>query len=238
MKKKIAFLLVAVLIFGTVFAVPAQANVSKSVLYPYLRNQSGSTYNDSLSKLYPGSYEYWRIRIFEEKSWVGANRPEKRMGDANIDGKVDARDALMALYYGLYGNVLTAEILSTKKTPAIIKWTSSFQGYYDSNRLEGQVNNNSFCWQYCHYNSAFFADVTKDCVVNSLDALQILKYSVGKAKNFPEGDFTTLHSRFHYYPWPTEYYPGFFGGDFINNMTDEEFCQKYNYYPDATPTDQ
>ncbi len=237
MKNKIVILLILSLLFGALFTVPAQANVSNSVLFPYLRNQSGSVWTDSWVIVYPGSYEYWRVRTIEEKSWVGANRPEKLMGDANIDGKVDARDALVALYYGLYGNVLTAEILTPAKTPEIVRWTSSFQGQYNSNQLDGLVDNAAFCWQYCRYNSAFFADVTKDCVVNSLDAMEILKYSVGKAENFPEGDFTTLHSRFYYYPWPTEYYPGFFE-DYQVDMTDEEFCEKYNYYPDATPTDQ
>ena len=238
MKKMITFLLVTMLLFGVVFATPAQARVDKHLAYAYAYRQSGSSWTGGHFKVYPGSMEYWRLRTVEEKSWVGANRPEKLMGDANIDGKVDARDALIALNFGLYGNELTNEVISPSKTPKIVRWPSYFQGYYVKNQLEELVNTAAFCWQYCRYNSAFFADVTKDCVVNSLDALQILKYSVGKAKNFPEGDFTTVHNRFHYYPWPTEYYPGFFDGDFISDMTDEEFCEKYHFEYNVTPTDQ
>ena len=81
------------------------------------------------------------------------------------------------------------------------------------------------------------ADVTGDDAVNAKDALEILKYSGGKAKNFPEGDFTSVTVRFSYYPWPTEYYPGFFE-DHLVDMTDKEFCEKYNFNLDVSPTNQ
>ncbi len=237
MKKMIAFLLVTMLLFGVVFATPAQAYVDILVLSGYVSKQSGAKWISS--KYHPGSMEYWHVRTVEEKSWVGANRPEKLMGDANIDGKVDARDALVALYFGLYGNPLTSQASSPPKTPYRLGWESYFSYMYRTGKQEEYINRDVFCWYYCHYNSAFFADVTKDCVVNSLDALQILKYSVGKAKNFPEGDFTTISRDFGYYPWPTEYYPGFFDSDEYDvYMTVEEFREKYHYYPNATPTDQ
>ncbi len=237
MKKFLICKVIAILLSVLLFTIPTQA-MSIYWLASYARKQSGYDWTNGLTTTYHvGSEEYWRIRIYEEKSWVGANRPEKLMGDANIDGKVDARDALVALYFGLYGNVQTADVCSIKKTPSYFSWESHFSAAYRNGSLEKHIDSEICCWYYCLYNSPFFADVTKDCVVNSLDALQILKYAVGKAKNFPEGDFTTISRDFKYYPWPTEYYPGIFD-DLEVDMTIEEFCQKYNYYPDATPTDQ
>lgn len=238
MKNRIVVLLILSLLFGALFTVPAQAYVNIYVLSGYISKQSGSQFT-ALDMNHPGSVEYWHVRTVEEKSWVGANRPEKLMGDANIDGKVDARDALVALYYGLYGNILTAAAVGPPKTSARQGWESQFNQIYNTGSAEKFINNEAFCFYYCHYNSAFFADVTKDCVVNSLDALEILKYAVGKAEDFPVGDFTTISRDFGYYPWPTEYYPGFFNSDEYDvDMTVEEFREKYNYYPDATPTDQ
>ena len=153
------------------------------------------------------------------------------MGDANIDGKVDAKDALFALSFSVNGNMQTRILVSGSKIAPQSLWV----GYFFDANAEGTllewVNDPEHWLTYCKYNSPFFADVTKDCVITAVDALEILKYSVGKAKNFPVGDFTTIHDRFQYYPWATEYYPGFFKDNQVE-MTDEEFCEKYNFVMD------
>ncbi len=221
MKKLISILLIMAL-FGVVLVTPAQA-VTRDLMVEYIYAK-----NPSVPKGLPesvGGYNYWKSKI-ENKEWVGENRPEPLMGDATIDGKVDARDALFALHFTVNGNIQTFLAMMREMSPGCRRWAK----YYLKDEEE--------IWlEYCYYNSPFFADVTKDCCVNSLDALQILKYSVGKAKNFPVGDFTTINEWRMYYPWPTEYYRGIFT-DLTVQMTDEEFRAKYNFYPDATPTDQ
>ncbi len=236
MKKRIISMVVAIFLITLLFATPVQA-ISLNTFSRYARQQAGSEFIAGESKYHLGSWEYWRVRVYEEKSWTGVNRPEKLMGDANIDGKVDARDALVALYFGLYGNNQTLDVAWPSKTPTVIGWNSAFYSSYKEGTLEKKINSDVFCWQYCRYNSPFFADVTKDCVVNAKDALEILKYSVGKAKNFPVGDFTTISRDFRYYPWPTEYYPGIFD-DLRIDMNDQEFCEKYNFELAVTPTDK
>lgn len=233
MKKRAIVFAACVLIFSFLFALPAGA-ITLETFRKYFRSVGASYHNSNAKNL--GSYSYWEEQI-NQKRWTGENRPEALMGDANIDGKVNAKDALFALNFSVYGNLQTATLVNGVKTPFQMRWESPLYMAYKEGTLT-KLATMEEQWQiYCAYNSPFFADVTKDCIVNALDALAILKYAVGKAKNFPEGDFSSVTVRFSYYPWPTEYYPGFFE-DHQVDMTDEEFCEKYNFHPDVTPTDQ
>lgn len=233
MKKRAIVFVACVLIFSFLFALPAGA-ITLETFGKYFRSV-GAAYHDRNAKNF-GGYHYWEEQI-NQKRWTGENRPEALMGDANIDGKVNAKDALFALYFSVYGNVQTDTLINGVKTPVQMTWDSPlYMAHRDGNLLKAA--NSVYHWRiYCIYNSPFFADVTKDCIVNAKDALEILKYSVGKAKNFPEGDFTSVTVRFSYYPWPTEYYPGFFE-DHLVDMTDKEFCEKYNFNLDVSPTNQ
>ena len=226
MKKQIIFSAFLLLLFSFVFAVPTQG-LTKETLGKYVLKEGGGTY--SVSEIRLGHMFYWEKQI-EEGKWIGQNRPEPLMGDANIDGKVDAIDALFALHFAVNGNIQTYTVVYGSRTPEQVKWGLYFDEAYHQGVLGEWEKDKEHWLTYCQYNSPFFADVTKDCVVNSKDALEILKYSVGKAKDFPVGDFTTISVRFRYYPWPTEYYPGFFQ-DHLVDMTDEEFCEKYNFEP-------
>ncbi len=235
MKKMLNCLVIATLLFSFVFTIPAQASsVDYRFLQRYVEYVGADKYDVERGL---GGRTYWQEQI-DKGLWIGKNRPEKLMGDANIDGKVNAKDALFALNFAVNGNVQTATIASGVKTPFQLGWNSDFGIRYNNGTLSDWGNSPEYWLNYCWYNSPFFADVTKDCVVNSLDALQILKYSVGKAKNFPVGQFNSITIRFQYYPWYTEFASGSFNSFEVINMTEEEFCKKYNYYPDATPTDQ
>lgn len=220
MKKQVLWFVSMILVFGILFSVPANAldmfRFSKETA-----KKGGAFWVGEGSILHPGSVEYWRLRIMVEKSWDGANRPQPLMGDANIDGKVDAQDALFALYFGMYGNEQTHQLAQNIKTPYILRaeediYLDCYQGNIDK-----AVNSPEFWLTYCRMNSPFFADVTKDCVVNALDALLILKYSVGTAKHFPENDFSSLAPHyFLYYVWPTEYTLMFYEKEFVITPTD------------------
>ena len=234
MKKWINSILVVVLLLSVPF--PASALEFKVLKQYCMEYEKSVGYYSSKSENL-GSETYWKKQI-EENKWTGANRPEPLMGDANIDGRVDAKDALFALNFAVNSNVQTATVAYGSRTPYQMQWSSSFGSAYKNGSLSSFADSKRHWLTYCTYNSPFFADVTKDCVVNSLDALQILKYSVGKAKNFPVGQFNSLTSRFSYYPWYTEYTPGYFDSDnrYID-MTNEEFCEKYRFELDVTPTD-
>lgn len=232
-KKRLTVLLAFVLLLSFLFALPTGA-VTRETLMKYYRFVGGGDYDPQAKNL--GGYHYWEEQINKNK-WTGETRPEALMGDANIDGKVNAMDALFALHFSVYGNRQTWIITSHMKTPPQLTWYDPLRKAY-KNGTSAKLANDKRQWlTYCWYNSPFFADVTKDCIVNAKDALEILKYSVGKAENFPEGDFTFIDIRFSYYPWPTEYYPGFFE-DHLVDMTDKEFCEKYNFNLDVSPTNQ
>ena len=179
---------------------------------------------------------YWEEQI-KQGRWTGERAPKALMGDANIDGKVTAVDALFALHFAVNGNVQTYSYLSGIRTPPQLNWPNFFLGQYNKNTLLELENSKEFWYDYCRYNSPFFADVTKDCLVNGKDALEILKYCVGKREGFPLDDLTSVLICFSYYPWPTEYYPGIFE-ELRNGITDEEFCEKYNFSLEETPTDR
>ena len=232
MKKRLIFIVVFALLFSNLFAMSPRA-LTIQTFRSYFRSIGGSYYNPNDKNL--GSVAYWDEQI-EKGKWTGENRPKPLMGDANIDGKVDAKDALFALCFSLYGNIQTDTLTSGVKTPYQMTWASPLNNAYYNNQLEKRANSIEHWRTYCVFNSPFFADVTKDCVVNAKDALEILKYSVGKARDFPVGDFTSVTERFSYYPWPTEYYPGFFQ-DHLVDMTDEEFCEKYNFESTVTAAD-
>lgn len=205
MKKRLLSFIIMVIVCSLLFSVPAQATYVDDIKVEVMK-QSGWQYT---GKYHMGSELYWQDQI-NNKRWTGENRPEALMGDANIDGKVNAVDALFALYFGLYGNCQTAILISGRKTPPVVGWDSDFFYAYNKGTIERKADSETYWFDYCRLNSPFFADVTKDCVVNAKDALEILKYSVGKAKDFPVGNFTTIVNRFVYYPWPDEYYPNFF----------------------------
>ena len=229
-------LMTFVLLFSFSFAIPAQA-IPLDLMGRYFRDQgvfltnANYQYGDFM-----GDQGYWK-QMVEKGKWTGENRPEPLMGDANIDGKVNAVDALFALNFAVRGNVQTAAIAAPMKTSYHASWDGHFNKAYHEGTLYNKETSQEVWLNYCKFNSPFFADVTKDCAVNAKDALQILKYAVGKAKDFPVGDFTSISSRFSYYPWPTEYYPGFFE-DHLVDMTDKEFCEKYNFNLDVSPTNQ
>ena len=237
MKKRISVIIVMALLFCTLFSVPTHALVSKKVWMNYIGQ--GAYITNSADKWYQeflGNKSYWQEGINKE-TWTGETRPERMMGDANIDGKITAADALVALHFAVNGNIQTYTIISGAGTPEQLRWPGKFSGKYREGTLLEEINSPENWLTYCYYNSPFFADVTKDCVVNAKDALKILQYCVGKAEDFPVGDFTTIIGRFCYYPWPTEYYPGIFE-ELSISMTDEEFCEKYNFSLEETPTDK
>lgn len=232
MRKIISGMLIIILLFG--FSVSVTADDWMDVLQRYVMSHGEPNVNLDAESF--GSVNYWKKQI-EENQWQAENRPEPLMGDANIDGKVNAVDALFALHFAVDGNIQTYMVVSGTKTPPQMQWRDSYLSAYNRGTLSEWVNLKERWGTYCVYNSPFFADVTKDCVVNALDALEILKYSVGKATDFPEGDFTSVTVRFSYYPWPTEYYPDFFK-TLDSDMTVEEFCEKYNFDLDAISTDE
>ncbi len=232
MKKQFIFF-VFMLLFALLFSMPGQA-LSRDILKQYVKKNANLYYNPADENL--GGMKYWEKQI-DQKRWVGENRPTPLMGDANIDGKVDAVDALFALQFSVYGNIQMYRFIFNAQVSPFYLFNRDFRAAYNQEGGLVAMTDSTEHWvYYCFYNSPFFADVTKDCVVNSKDALQILKYSVGKTQNFPVGDFTTISGSFSYYPWATEYYPEFFGDLFLE-MADEEFCEKYNYYPNVTQTD-
>ncbi len=234
MKKKWKGFLVLLVLFSYLFSLPSLA-VSKDVWKQYVRKNANLYYNPNDENL--GGLKYWEKQI-AQKHWVGKNRPAPLMGDANIDGKVNAVDALFALQFSIYGNIQLQQFVNDAQTARFYLFDRDFRGAYNQEGGLAAMAESTEHWvKYCFYNSPFFADVTKDCIVNSKDALEILKYSVGKAKNFPVGDFTTISGKFSRYPWATEYYPEFFEDLFVS-LTDEEFCEKYHFNLDATPTDQ
>ena len=234
MKKRLFILLIYVLIFSCgSFCIPTQA-LSKTVYVKYAIQQGNALLSGGGNSL--GGYDYWKNKI-ESNQWNGNERPVPCMGDSNIDGKVNAIDALFALKHAVYGNALTAEAVSGARRPPVAGWHVELEDAYNRGSLVQLAQDKEVWIDYCRYNSAFFADVTKDCVVNAKDALEILKYSVGKAKDFPEGNFTTIFGRFCYWHWPTEFSPETYPDKFIS-ITDQQFCEKYNFAWNVTPTDQ
>ena len=241
MKKRTVGLVVATLLcfiffspFSRVFAQEwANHEVIRLYLYRQGAHHVSSGYNRKDDFL--GNREYWKKTI-EKGNWTGETRPERMMGDANIDGKVTAVDALFALHFAVNGNIQTYTACDGAMTPPTVKWPSDFSKQNSEGTLLQQAERKEFWLEYCFYNSPFFADVTKDCNVNATDALKILQYCVGKAEDFPVGDFTSPSNRFCYYPWPTEYYRDIFSDLWIQ-MTYEEFCEKYNFSLEETPTD-
>lgn len=228
MKKQFFVLITFILLFSIFFSMPTQA-LSKGIMWSYIL-ESGYQMKRPISESF-GSRIYWENQIANGK-WTGENRPEPLMGDANIDGKVNAVDALFALYFAINGNVATDAALSDVRTPYSMQWDSTCRGAFYKGTQQKLAESTDTWLTYCYYNSPFFADVTKDCMVTAQDALEILKYSVGKAENFPVGDFTSIYGRFCYYIWPTEYYPEL-AQDYYVEMTDEEFCEKYNFEPET-----
>ena len=234
MKKRAIVFIACVLLLSFLFVLPSEA-VSGALVRTYLLKNATRGYNSETDSL--GSRKYWERQI-KEKKWKGETRPEPLMGDANIDGKVNAVDALFALHFSVYGNVQTAIGMSGLAQAHRWEWQRQLEWAYKNGTVQKLADSTDTWLRYCQMNSPFFADVTKDCNVNAKDALEILKYSVGKAKDFPEGDFTSVFGgRFGYYPWPTEYYPDIWR-ELDSDMTDAEFCEKYNFYPDVSPTDQ
>ena len=214
MRKRLTATIAVVMVFCTLFLVPAQA-YDYPDHYGYITSQSGSKYTGE-NVYHLGSELYWKEQI-ERDLFNASTRKEPRMGDADLDGRVTARDALFALYFGLYGNYQTAFVTANYRSPLANKLKPVFHS--------AEVTKET-CLLYCRMNSPFFADVTKDCVVNAKDALEILKYAVGKAKDFPENDFTSCSFNFIYCPWPGEYYDGF-----------HQDLYKDRDFPAATPTD-
>ena len=232
MKKRVITMISVLLILVHLFVIPSQA-VTMDTLIAYLCNQGAHRQHGT--EFYLGGVLYWR-KMIETGKWTGEKRPEPLMGDANIDGKVTAVDALFALHFSVNGNLQTEMLLSLVKTPVQTQWRAWFFSLYQDGVLQFRIDFPEVWETYCMYNSPFFADVTKDCNVTANDALEILKYCVGKAEDFPVGDFTHYNVRFSYYPWPTEYYPEIFT-DLGVGITDEEFCEKYNFSLEETPTD-
>lgn len=195
MKKYIAMILCVTLLTAAVFSIPAQAADSLGL---------GISVGGDLAKDYFGSVTYWRNWVKNQET---IHRPQPLMGDANIDGTVNAADALFALHFAVNGNIQTSQYLSPPKTPNYLRVTSKLNRLYGDELLQLE-GDSGYMWYYCIFNSPFFADVNKDCVVNAVDALAILKYAVGKGEDFPVDDFTTKSQLFFYFPWPDEYYPG------------------------------
>ena len=194
----------SILILFCLLSVSVEANVLDTVM-----NQSGWKWKDT-AVYHVGSYTYWQDRIIEQKNWDGKNCPAPMMGDANLDGKVDTKDALVALWFGLNGNVLTIHVVSPARQSVATQFNHLLEDDYHNGTISEVMDNPNFWVLYCQFNSPFFADVTKDCVVNSKDALHILRYTVGKATNFPVNDFTSVSWDFVYLPKPDEYYSGIY----------------------------
>lgn len=235
MKKHVICFVAICLLFSIVFIMPSQA-LSRELFYNYVKENNSVSLSGGATGGEMGGAQYWRNRI-NSNLWDGDNRPAPLMGDANIDGKVDARDALMALHYAVNGSDLTSIAISGVKTPPYMSWESQLAVAYHAGNLDELAQSQDVWFHYCFYNSSFFADVTKDCIINAKDALKILKYAVGKEEGFPVGDFTTINSRFMYWVWPTDYSPGIYDGLHVG-ITDQEFCEKYNFNLDVSPTDQ
>ena len=216
MKERISVFILILLVFCLSFSGTAQA-VSITDL---MEEPGGRWIGSTMDHI--GSYTYWERVIFEEKRWKSENCPDPIMGDANIDGKVNAVDALAALYFGLYGNYLTCQVSGLAKQTMVHSLTNKFNNY-DVTYLQ---KSDGFWVMYCRINSPFFADVTKDCIVNAKDSLEILKYSVGKPVNFSENDFTSITPYFVYVPKPEDYFPGFYDDLVVKQPSD------------VTPSDQ
>ncbi len=100
------------------------------------------------------------------------------VGDGNRDGKVDANDALMALYMG------------------VVK----MEGPYYVNGFGVPANQLSEQQLAYYYDATHITlDVTDDGWVNAGDALMILQHAVGKRDSFPKTDLTAIETL----TWPT-----------------------------------
>ncbi len=163
-------------------------------------------------------------------------------GDANFNGKVDAQDALFALVYSL-------SVASYKAADGMIKtvpngypnniyyrgfrrvgWGNSlkvafegnFRNYYIQKQTDPDYESMLLKIRYYRMNSALMVDVNVDDTCNSVDALYILKYVVGKIDEFPRKGTESVdeNSNMFYVPWIEEWEP-----KMIYSLSDKSYSQ-------------
>ena len=172
-----------------------------------------------------------------------SEKPELILGDATVDGKVDATDALFALIYGLdmpfdetaykggrvSKNNLYYRGISYVDYPGVYgSWIKidleRRYMYYDQefyfNQVAGLAN------LFYRYNSALVADVSNDGFSNAVDAMLILQYAVGKIDAFPRTDFSSKGNMF-YVPWYDEWEPGMLWNEDIEEKTDSGYYSAF-----------
>ncbi len=177
---------------------------------------------------------HWTAYKEAGKFDITAEKTELLLGDATIDGTVDASDALFALIYGLDMPSFDETVASDGKRVShynlyywgFTDWPGKYgfltkacmerkyQRYRQGDRLESFTANSV----YYQFNSALMADVSNDGFSNAVDALLILQYAVGKIDAFPRTDFSSKGCMF-YVPWFNEWEPGMIWNDDI-----EEKC--------------
>ncbi len=158
--------------------------------------------------VYHGSMTYWKNMV-ESGEITPDDIPKAMLGDANLDGKVNAVDALFALNFAVYGNIQCVMFSGDEETWPTVRWESTLTDHLKAGTLEEYATTSENLLTYCQYNSPFFANVIKDYTVNAADALAILKYSVGDRTVFSTENLNCVRFWFYYYPWPTEYYSGY-----------------------------
>ncbi len=210
MKKYIRLLCCLAIVFSLVFCIPVNAANNS---WPYGEEET------------LGSYRWWHNYCKNEMDNYDEPPASPLMGDANLDGKINAVDALFALNFGVNGNLLTRQKtasdnrLPRPKTPPIVSMKSNLSTAYKTGKILDRIGTLGNMHVYCAINSPFFADVSKDCNVDATDALMILKYAVGKSQEFDTKDFTTTSTLFCFWPWPTDYYPGIFSDYLVEPVT-------------------
>ncbi len=201
MKRMISLFMVFVCLFA--FSIPANATAI-TTKYGY-RVEDFDFFEEGI---YYGSMTYWENKV-ESGEITPDDIPKAMLGDANLDGKVNAVDALFALNFAVYGNIQCLAFSIGATTPLTIRWEGILSDHLKAGTLEEYAKTSENLLTYCQYNSPFFANVNKDNAINAADALAILKYSVGDHTVFSTQDLSGLKHWFFYYPWPTEYYDGY-----------------------------
>ncbi len=163
MHKKLVFCLSVMLLFSVLFSSAfAQDWANHSVIRSYLFQQGAAQVNVNYKKNsdFLGNRNYWE-RMIEKGDWKGETRPDPIMGDANIDGKVNAIDALFALHFSVNGNIQTYTACDGAMTPPTVKWPSNFSTEYHNGTLLQKVELEEFWVEYCFYNSPFLQTLPK-----------------------------------------------------------------------------
>ena len=237
MKKLCVLFCIFTLLFSTVFCTanasvyeenPPKDAPSDHIIYvPYDQRQDYYFHGANGMVFYkaPRIYDYFRSYL---KSGKTKEKPNLMVGDVNIDGKINAADAIFAMYYIGYFRVgtydgqyyyvpnnpyyevempeLTMDAVTNFRQPYATNCCRYLNDFKGNNMYQNENHLSAIGYNYYRMNSALMADTNYDGKVNAADALLILKYAVGKIDSFPRKDFSTTRDTWpmYYVPWPDE----------------------------------